>query len=536
MNQISIRDASVVYSCRRAAVVRHRRVTHDGFRDFSLRLQNFERALGEEGKDEYWQTFVRRLKRYRFEASAAPLPFGNRVLMPPELLRRLDDHLRQCRMLYPQYVETSGALMERLKRLGETNENPLLDRLDELGGELALETGELTVAIKESRLIPLFEDVLRTANSSFLRNIEIVSEAQLRGGTCYEELACIGPSRWFAEHVFSAPRAPRIHILHFNWIRDQWRPTSVFVGSAKARTASESNGYQREADEGVEDASGMSREEHAREHYLEVEELAPRLDLTQISQRIAVPPDAEQDDAEARLFQLEGRKGVFLDAEDGSKALVIDFEGEDEEEQQQGRVKRIATSAIEPGMYLLLRSGGGGDLIVPVADKILGGKAASRRKFQQLWKTKLRQAVRTEGAYNVCLRLKGHGSIRANEVNLRNWMSERNIRTEDQRDFAAIMQLVGLGTDAGRCWQIAGEIDSAHRQAGRRIRRLLLHQVLTANLRELEQRGRMEFELAESGGASVVAVRVVRLAPTVTRVLLHRLNHQFDLEEELWRE
>lgn len=530
MRLITLEAASAVYSCRSGIVVRHHRVAHDAFRDFSFRLRNFERALGEEAENEYWRTFVRRLKRYRFEATAAPLPFGNYVLMPPELLRWLDDHLRQCRMLYPQFAEAGSALIASLKSLVEANENPLLASLDEMASET---TEGLAVLIKESRLIPLFEDVLK-ANFSFLRNLEIVSESQLTGGTCYEELACIGPSRWFKEHIFIAPRAPRIHVLHFSWIRDQWRPSAVFIGSAKGRAISQTSDSQRVSGD---DERAASADDSPRERYLEVDELTLTLDLTQISNRFARSASSssatgfEQEDTEARLFQLEGKAGVFLDAEDGSTALVIDME-----EEEQGRVKRIATSVIEPGMYILLRAGGGGDYIIPVADKLLGERADSRRKFQRLWKAKLREAVRADGAYAACQRLKSFGSIRANEVNLRNWMSERNIRTEDPRDFHAIMQLVGLGADAARCWQIAGEIDRAHRQAGRYIRKLLLRQVLASDLRELEQRGRMEFELPDSGGASVVAMRVVAVAPTVARISLSHLGRQFELEETLWRE
>lgn len=529
MRLITLEAASAVYSCSSNIVVRHHRVSHDAFREFSFRLRNFERALGEEVENEYWRTFVRRLKRYRFETTAAPLPFGNRVLMPPELLGWLDDHLRQCRDIYSPFADASGELIASLKRLVEANENPLLTSLD----EIAAETSEgLAVLIKESRLIPLLEDVLK-ANFSFLRNLEIVSESQLTGGTCYEELACIGPSRWFKEHIFIAPRAPRIHVLHFNWIRDQWRPSAVFIGSAKGRAISQTSDSQRVTGDNEQAASA---DDSPRERYLEVDELTLTLDLTQISNRFArantsATTGFEHEDTEARLFQLEGKAGVFLDAEDGSTALVIDME-----EEEQGRVKRITTSAIEPGMYILLRAGGGGDYIIPVADKILGERADSRRKFQRLWKAKLHEAVRANGAYVACQRLKSFGSTRANEVNLRNWMSERNIRTEDPRDFHAIMQLVGLGADAVRCWQIAGEIDRAHRQAGRHIRRLLLRQVLASDLRELEQRGRMQFELSDSGGASVVAMRVVAIAPTVTRISLSHLGRQFELEETLWRE
>jgi hypothetical protein len=228
---------------------------------------------------------------------------------------------------------------------------------------------------------------------------------------------------------------------------------------------------------------------------------------------------------------LENRSGVFLDADEGGSWLVIDLA-----EEAATRVKRISVSSIEPGMYVLLREGGGGDYIVPVADKILASGATNARGLQRHWKSKLRDAVQMYGSYTVSMQLKKLGSVRANEGNVRNWMSERNIRTDDERDFAAIMRLVGLDEEKEEYWNNAALIDRAHRQAGGHIRKLLLRQVLTADLRDLERLGRMKFELSASGAGQMIALRVVARSPTPNRIPLGHIGRLFELEEEAWRE
>ncbi|MGI9064875.1 MAG: hypothetical protein ACR2HX_00495 [Pyrinomonadaceae bacterium] len=536
MIETSLPAATAIYACRRAVQIKHHRIAHRDFKDFSLKLRSLERDLGDEVGNEYWKPFVRYLKRYRFEVSAAPVGFGNSAVMPPDLLQWLHAHHAQCPMLYPQFAAASQELLGYLTRLVEADDNPLLDYAMklELGSSESKEDApqaKLSILLKESRLIPTFEDVLKSRKMCVFA--EVVGQAQLRGSNCYETIACIGASSWFSDFVFSAPRAPRIHVLHFDWIKDQWRDPAIFVGSAKSQTASISD-WRGIADENRYDAERLLKKatEESRDE-LEVEELLYSPDLAQISNRFGRSHSVsiiEHEDEAVRLFQLEGRVGVFLDADESGSWLVIDLEGE-----EATRVKRVNVSAIEPGMYVLLREGGGGDYIVPIADRILGGKAESSRGLQRKWKSMLCDAVRTYGAYTVSMQLKNHGSVRANEANVRNWMSERNIRTDDKRDFTAIMRLVGLGEDAEKYWKNAALIDRAHRQAGGHIRRLLLRQVLTADLHELEQRGRMQFELSESGGGQMLALRVVARAPHTNRIPVGQIGHLFELEEEAWR-
>jgi hypothetical protein len=524
MRTLTLDEVSEVYSTCGDVIIERHRVRHRYFEEFSVGLRRFELALSDgDGEDDYWRWFLRRVKRYRFELSAAPLPFGCQVIMPHDSVAELGQRLTRCEMLYPHLAPQARGLVGMISRLVELNENPILDRLLEISAlPQAANNGhrDLAVVVKEPRLIPILKDVL--ASLPFDHNMEIVSEAQLRGGDCYNELAVVGPSRWFTGYVFEAPRASRIHIVHYGCIRDEYRQFPAFVGSAKTQPSSSSRRHTSVVVERTDDAIPVS----AQVEYVDVDDLLPSVDLSQISNRISREPGsgADLEEVEARLFQLEGRIGVFLEAE-GRSAMVIDLEEEGE-----ASVGRMAASAIEPGMFVLLRESGGGDYIVPVADKILGKHAESVRKIQRLWKERLRQAVRGRGAMAVSVEMLDRGSIRANETNVRHWMSERNIRTEDYRDFAAIMDVVGMSGDAQKCWQIMGMIDSAHRKAGRVIRKMLLKQVMNSDLSELVQLGRMRFELTETGSGSMVAYRVVAVSPTVARIPVWQVARQFELE------
>jgi len=77
----------------------------------------------------------------------------------------------------------------------------------------------------------------------------------------------------------------------------------------------------------------------------------------------------------------------------------------------------------------------------------MGNEAEGARMMQGLWKTRLREAARLSSLLGLSLKLIDLGSGRANEVNVRNWMLYKSIKTWEYNDFAAIMQLVGLGGD-----------------------------------------------------------------------------------------
>lgn len=500
-------QADLIYrQAARVSFVSHQ-IAHPLFRDFSFRLQNLIRKLSDEIEIADWKRFVRRLKRYRFEQLAAPLGFGNPATISKSELEDLAETLRRLRQSAPDFLPQAEKVFQILLELVDDGGNPMLEKLLEISSGLE----NLSVVIVESRLIKPTERVFADFNGS----LSVLSESQLRRNVCYDEIVCFGASRWHSEYVFTAPRAAKIHLLRFDWLRDKLKRTSAFINPLK------SSGQSKTGDDFEENVKQA-------EEFLESSDIIPSVNLSEIAQKFAnrnqkyLNADDSRESVEARLFWLEGRRGVFL--EEDSRALIIDLS-------RQSPVRKRRVAEIAPGVFVLLRDRGGGDFIVPLANKILGKDAARLREFQWNWKKTLHNLVAEIGVNQTVIRLKNLGARSSNKVNLRNWIaySERNIDTRYREDYDALMKLAGYGDRLEECFANAKRLRQAHQKAGNLIRRMLIKKVSETDLSELEKYGEMEFELSKSSG-KLIACRVVRRAENAVEIDAKQLNRRFRLE------
>ncbi len=453
MTAILIHEADAVYKCANSSQVRRYRFKHPDFSAFCIALRRHERELKEVADDEFWKEVLRHLKTYRFRLSAAPLPFNHPAAFSQSAHSRLLGQLKIHGVYsYPSLAETTLKLMDAMTALSLSGENPLLKAIEEI--DAVSDANEIGVLVAESYLIRPVEAVLTDAGRT---KLHVVSAAQVSGAACLQHLIVVGPSRWFPESVFTAPRASKIDIVQYSWIQDTWKPSKTFLDTdtVVAREVRQS-AFENTRIEG--------------DDYIEAGELLPSLDIDRILKGLSTSSsgDTEQEEADANLVLLAGGNAVFLEAADRAKAMVIDFTDAD------SRIKRILASQIQPGVFLLLRTSGGGDYVRPLADRLLGSQAKVARECQQSWKMRLRQKVREEGALAIAIKLLDLGSKIANETNVRNWMSDRSIRTSEFDDFASIMKLIGLGERAKEYWGVMRAIDIAHLKAGAHIRKLLL--------------------------------------------------------------
>ncbi|MEI2609620.1 MAG: hypothetical protein V9G20_13405 [Candidatus Promineifilaceae bacterium] len=180
-------------------ITRHR-IEHPALGKFCVSLNNFYSELGDLANEDYWQKFLIPLKRLQFGLCAAPFLKDYRLKRISTIADELQHHLQFCSKLYPDLVGYAFTVLDSLNGLLNASEDPLLDKL------LELTSAEQKVAwaIKESRLIPHVEDLVAELN---LSKLSIIHPLQLRNLTCYDQLIAIGPSRWFPESVFTAPRA-----------------------------------------------------------------------------------------------------------------------------------------------------------------------------------------------------------------------------------------------------------------------------------------------------------------------------------------
>jgi hypothetical protein len=514
MSVYLFKDVATLYEKSASTTITRHRIEHPALGNFCVSLNSFGSILGEMAGEDYWQKFLIPLKRLRFELCAAPFPEAYRFERISTIVGELQHHLRLCPKLYPDLGSNASAILDLLTKLLDRPQDPLLDKL------LELTDAEQKIAwvIKESRLIPHVEELVATLN---LPRLNVVHPLQLRDLTCYDQLIVIGPSRWFPEYVFTAAHASQIDILIFDWIKDRWKPQNVFVSPHK------SSGHSNRKYIAVEERETSSRWDGiAPENLLIIVDKA-----SSVTSTLNREDRDEYEDVVAKCMFLEDDWAVFIEASEGTKTLVID-----PDEDADNRIARIFVKEIKPGMFILARIGGGGDYIVPVADKIMGSQAQQAREYQKRWKELLRNYAKRNGLFKTSIDLLDLGSDVANEVNVRNWMSPRSIRTRKYSDFLAIMKLVGLENEAQEYWTIMKRINRAHHKAGFEIRNLLLEQVRDLKMEELQKRGKMDFKLSGDDEGGLTAFRVESVLSGTLEVPYSRIGQPFKLGDQLWRE
>jgi len=523
MSFVSLHSAITIYNCAAHLKIRRWHIQHQDFEDFCFALRKFERKLGDVAKDIYWTTFLRAMRNYRFELTVAPIPFNYMDSRGTETEERLRNHLRYCESIYPSFVSDSSQLLDLFCKLIRSGDNPGLVSIASIP-ELMVGNGSAIVIIRPG-LLKLTEE--QTILNPALAGIETIGVSQLRGERCYHNLVVVGPLCWFPEYIIRAPRTEQIHAVTYGWLSDRIALEPVFLGTIQdSKKGVETTGSQPYCEIYNEPKPGHEKAT------IDPDELIDTVDWESVKDRASshdtslAVTEEDAEFVEAMLFLLEGDKIVPLDSSEAAKVNVIDFDRGD-----RARVLRIPVLDIELDTFILLRTEGGGEYIVEVADKILGNQADHTRNMQKHWKSLLRKSVNMMQMYTTVCELKKRGAIRANEVNIRNWMSYRSIRTDDPRDFKAIMDLIGLREKTDEYWTMMTVIDSAHRRAGQLIRKLLVNQVLHSNIQDAEKLGRIDFELPETGAGSLTAFQVRDIYKGTVSVPYYRIGHVFDIGE-----
>jgi hypothetical protein len=497
MKVIPIESADNIYKCGKVVSIRWRVVKFPEMKAFATLLDKLVWALGESAKDDYWIRVIRDLKRFRFDCCAAPL--SNEILQQyvTDLSLCLKGMIDPCKAMYPNASRQLSQLLTQLHILSTTNLGVLLGFLSELPD---INHKEVALVIREPRLVLGVK--LSLGPYPKFKNLDIINQSILKEERCYKRLVIIGPSRWYEGFVFSAPRAANLLLVRYAWIKDQWKQEAAFMEPVRQRATKEQM---------------LAFEDPGEDSTILPEELLPSaIDFQRIAGKaMSDYRDGGEGDEfiNARVFVLEEGWAVFLEADETDTVLVIDFESDEDKP-----VRRIKIGEVNIGMYVLLRTGGGGDYIVPVADKIMGEKAPIAREFQKEWKNLLREKVRKLGYERVIAQLEKLGSIRASRSNIHNWMYERGIKTEDIEDFRAIMRLVGLDKHTIYYWDMMKLIERAHLMAGMQIRRSLLEQVSKCDMGVLKRLGKMEFALPNEQSVSITAFQIKDISPDVIPV------------------
>jgi len=504
MTFVSLSRASELYDFASRLQVGWHRVEHALFREFSKATQSLLRRLGNMSRDEFWQGSLGPLRRYRFYLNVLPVPFSDPSVLQSAGTTGLASQVDVVTSLYPSYAGQYSEAVAMLAELMGTDDAPLLEAIRQ-----ATDT-ENSCLLLTSRTI---HRVLSSSPTVRLpHGMMYLPHSDLRDES-FEQIVVCGPLAWFPDWILASPRAPRIDVVRYGWLRDRAALEPVFVGGLGVPVKSEAEAPNADP-----------------EDLLEPSELVLRIDWDDMYRRFSSSADDTDEQEEAflvlaRLVLLEGGWASY--AQEGSSRLIISLE-----DGARPRLKRVQTAEIQPGSFLLLRTAGGGDLIRPVADSIMGSKARRLRESLLQWKRKLRRFVSANGMPLAVLALKRFGSTRASEPNIRNWMSSSHIRPNDFRDFLATMTLVGMKDDAKKLWENAQTIYAAHKKAGFRIRKILLKRVSSVDPATLRRESPVEFSLGAESAPTITAFRVEDVSPKVYEVAEHRLDVPFRTSQE----
>lgn len=521
MIDISLSDVSEIYDCSNRVKITYHPVEQNDLEVFCLALKNLKHLLNEATEDNDCREFLYPLRRYQFELCAAPLAFNTTSASDYINLTNLQKQLARITVIYPDLFSPASKLLSQLDTLSKSPFNPLLSLC--LSIYESNQQKKIALLLKESRLIPPVEELMSQIN--LLNTVEVIVASQLRSLVCYDKVIIIGSPYWFPQYVFTAPRTSEIDIVHYRWIRSKWKEEPVFIGSVNCSQSP----IKSETKNTLAEVKASTDSKMIADQLEPKDVLLPTIDWSHISNKInpLLFIDSDREVIEAKLFLIEGNtSAIFLERE--AKTFVIDLQ-----EELNSKVQRIPVADIEPNMFILLRTSGGGDYIIPVANRILkkSGKNVEKiRNLQQEWKGRLKLAVKRQGLHSVSQSLVKQGSkIAKNELNIRNWMSELSIKPRNDKDFESILKFVGLEDRCNDFYEAAYLLDTAHRSAGKHIRKLLLQEVCKADLTQLEQLGSMEFELEQADGGSMTAFRVVNIAPEIYNVPVSKTAHIFEI-------
>lgn len=487
MNENLIYLTEKIYTCAQELELKYYNIEYPELFIFSKNLTRFFYLIGEAQEDDYWKERKRNLKRLVFLFTSAPLDKTYLLKKLNEDITFFENDINNCERLYPNYLKEYKALIEAMKLLLATDLGIIKSKVDEIVETL---DGSTVILAKDTKLITYLEDLYCS------QNIQIISINSLRTRITYDNIFIIGPasSIWFPDFIFSSPRAKHLFIIKYSWIKGSWQPNAVFLNPIIS-----TDGKRNIPEEDLANNDGEN---------IEPELFLPTIDFSSIISNAweEVEKNSEEEYVEAIIGYLENDQIVFLDYDDSSTIRIIDVEDEETP------VKKIKVKELTPDMFVLLKTSGGGDYIVPLADRILGIKSFELRNTQKNWKNRLRKIKNEMGTDCLNNELISRGCSIANPMNLRNWMSYRSIKTNKFSHFRAILDVIGMNDQAQEIWRQMSLITQAHIKAGQHVTKLLLKMVKEADLNELMNLGLLEFELLDKDAGSITAYRIKALS------------------------
>jgi hypothetical protein len=485
------------------------------FKNFTFSLNKLERSIGENQLyDEILlNDVISSLRRYRFYVIASLIPFNKYEGIIDK--GKLDQIVKRCIRLFPTISNELENCYIIFEELVKSNNNPIFNYISKYFND-TIPTG---VLLKVTSDLEFTKKTLQSISDD--AQFSIIGHQSLRLNTFFDRLIVIGPTRWFPLYIYNSPHAKEIHTITYRWLDRKFYEDSYLKGRTVRSTIFSGRKILFHEENSIKNNENE-------EEILDTD-IETYINYNQIEQKVFSKindnnKENENDEiVSAKLVVLNGSQGIFLEDIPTKNIFSIYPEGD------HFTVGKVSLKELDKGSYILIRTGTKKDLIRLKADEIIGESAHIYRNFHKKWKKRLKHLIKNYGLLRVQSLLTQYGASNPTEINIRNWISEDNIRPGLKKDFLAILKLVDLEKEASKHIKVADLLRRSHLEAGNWIRKQLISLIKNTDLSGLELEGKHKFYLPNEKEVSFTAYRVEHISEKEYKVPESIIKDVFDL-------
>lgn len=409
--------------------------------------------------------------------------FDEYSILFEQYFSKIIERFKELRGQYPLLFNTYGRPI--LTTLKDIRDNYIHDNF------LQIEVKRHINSHMNQCIVTLFDSIIKHVNGvPVLRASEY-----LKGGNFYDEVFIIGSPEFYDERFSKVFLARITNFISYDIFQNKIRKKKPFKNIKKSdvidniygnvRVSKGIDGQVFEVDFGQVQEEKFQKDEIIERHEGNAQKLQPI------------------DRVEANLIVLHNNYYTFVPID--SKLRKIDHE------------TLLLSSAkikeVEIGDWLLFRNNTNTDLIIEVANQLLGEEHVNHRKWQKLWKRKLRRIIEKNGEEKVIRYLKRNGITTANSQNLHNWIKEESI---SMQAFEQLLSALRFDEETQKEIQESSRIlTSKHIQAGRFITKQLLNELDETVVENLIDNGYATFTspLVEGASFNIEVVEEIDYTP-----------------------
>lgn len=373
------------------------------------------------------------------------ITFDHYAFILDDSLPKLLEHFKNIKVHYPDLFDSHCkpiALNVRKIQLQNEKVNFLQD-----------EVASLLKEKKKTCIVTRYDSQLKEFNGVPV----IRASAYLKEGIFYDQAFIIGSPEFFDRRLSKVFLAKETTFICYNIFQNKIKKQKTFQHIKKKDTFNTIYGNVRISNGFIGQSFnvdfGQTKEEVFQKNEIMLKHENAAKDLKDI------------DKVEANLIVLRNNYYTFVPVD--SKLRKIDRETL--------KLSKEPITHIGLGDWLLFRNHTKTDLIIEVANKIIGEEHIGYRKWQAKWKTRLRNTAQKRGTGPLIDYLINKGVTTSNLQNLKNWIKEDSIY---MNEFEQLLTALNFNEEERKMIHSSSqELRSKHIHAGRVITSKLLDEL-----------------------------------------------------------